>query len=243
MTFSRLDPLDTDQTSLHGRFTSDWETVYYAPRKQPRHTPRLPERVLDAPELIDDFYLNTLDWSVNNVLAVGLGESIYMWDAGTAAIKQLLKMPNQHWVTSLSWEQQGDFMAVGASDHTVQIWDARTLQKLRTMSGHKARVSSLSWNGPLLSSGGRDSTILQRDVRVPEHFVGTLKGHTQEVCGLKWSPAGNLLASGGNDNILNIWDDRSAAAVPPPLLVASRARVRERRNVELRAYACCALGS
>ena len=76
------------------------------------------------------------------------------------------------------------------------------------MSGHHSRVSSLSWNGPLLSSGGRDSTILHHDVRVLDDAVGTLRGHTQEVCGLKWSPAGNLLASGGNDNTLNIWDDR-----------------------------------
>jgi cell division cycle protein 20 (cofactor of APC complex) len=30
--------------------------------------------------------------------------------------------------------------------------------------------------------------------------------HTQEVCGLKWSVNGQQLASGGNDNILNIWD-------------------------------------
>ena len=30
-------------------------------------------------------------------------------------------------------------------------------------------------------------------------------GHQQEVCGLKWSPSGNQLASGGNDNLLHIW--------------------------------------
>lgn len=30
-------------------------------------------------------------------------------------------------------------------------------------------------------------------------------GHNQEVCGLEWSPDGKLLASGGNDNVLNIW--------------------------------------
>lgn len=32
-----------------------------------------------------------------------------------------------------------------------------------------------------------------------------MAGHTQEVCGLKWSPDGSYLASGGNDNLLNIW--------------------------------------
>jgi len=38
------------------------------------------------------------------------------------------------------------------------------------------------------------------------HHIGTAQGHTLEVCGLAWSPDGKLLASGGNDNTLNIWD-------------------------------------
>lgn len=38
-----------------------------------------------------------------------------------------------------------------------------------------------------------------------EHHVATLAGHTQEVCGLKWSLDGRYLASGGNDNLVNIW--------------------------------------
>ena len=45
-------------------------------------------------------------------------------------------------------------------------------------------------------------------MREQRHRVGTLRGHSQEVCGLRWSPSGTLLASGGNDNLLNIWDDR-----------------------------------
>ena len=48
-------------------------------------------------------------------------------------------------------------------------------------------------------------------MRVAEHKVGTLRGHAQEVCGLKWSPWGTQLASGGNDNLLHIWDDRYAS--------------------------------
>ena len=38
------------------------------------------------------------------------------------------------------------------------------------------------------------------------HHAATLARHTQEVCGLKWSPDGKYLASGGNDNLLMIWD-------------------------------------
>ena len=70
--------------------------------------------------------------------------------------------------------------------------------------------------GPVLSSGSRDSSVIQHDVRIADHKVGTLNGHTQEVCGLKWSSAGTLLASGGNDNLLNLWDDRCALSPPPP---------------------------
>lgn len=35
--------------------------------------------------------------------------------------------------------------------------------QLRKMGGHTARVSSLAWNGTMLSSGGRDSQIINHD--------------------------------------------------------------------------------
>ena len=73
-------------------------------------------------------------------------------------------------------------MAVGTSDHKVQIWDVEKLKQVRSMDGHRARVSSLAWNGPMLSSGGRDSMIIHHDVREQRHRSGTLRGHTQEVC-------------------------------------------------------------
>ena len=46
-----------------------------APKKYTRHIPQAPERILDAPELLDDYYLNLLDWSPNNVLGVALGDA------------------------------------------------------------------------------------------------------------------------------------------------------------------------
>ena len=40
--------------------------------------------------------------------------------------------------------------------------------------------------------------------------MAELLGHESEVCGLKWRPDGQMLASGGNDNMVNIWDARSS---------------------------------
>lgn len=54
-------------------------------------------------------------------------------------------------------------------------------------------------------SGSRLGSIHHHDVRVAEHHLATLSGHTQEVCGLRWSPDGRYLASGGNDNLVCVW--------------------------------------
>ncbi|XP_010444866.2 PREDICTED: cell division cycle 20.2, cofactor of APC complex-like [Camelina sativa] len=55
-----------------------------------------------------------------------------------------------------------------------------------------------------------DGKIINNDVRVSSHVVNTYRGHTSEVCGLKWSGSGQHLASGGNDNVVNIWDRSSS---------------------------------
>lgn len=47
------------------------------------------EKVLDAPDLIDDFYLNLVDWGSNNTVSVCLGTSLYLWSANTGSICEL----------------------------------------------------------------------------------------------------------------------------------------------------------
>ena len=41
-------------------------------RKATRFIPKSPDKILDAPDLVDDYYLNLLDWSRSNILAVQL---------------------------------------------------------------------------------------------------------------------------------------------------------------------------
>jgi cell division cycle protein 20 (cofactor of APC complex) len=48
--------------------------------------PKSPDRVLDAPDIVDDFYLNLLDWSDSNVVAIALRDQVYLWTAHTAEI-------------------------------------------------------------------------------------------------------------------------------------------------------------
>lgn len=62
-----------------------------------------------------------------------------------------------------------------------KLWDCSTMKRQRIMGGHSARVSSLSWNSYILSSGSRSGHIIHHDVRQGDHLVAELSSHTQEV--------------------------------------------------------------
>ena len=59
------------------------------PFQKCRKITKTPCKVLDAPALQDDFYLNLIDWSHGNQLAVGLGNCIYLWNAETSKVTKL----------------------------------------------------------------------------------------------------------------------------------------------------------
>jgi cell division cycle 20-like protein 1 (cofactor of APC complex) len=178
-----------------------------------RKIAKAPFKILDAPSLQDDFYLNLVDWSSTNVLAVGLGSCVYMWSACTSKVTRLCDLGPSDSVTSVAWTQRGTHLSVGTNSGEVQIWEASTCKKVRTMSGHVARVGTLAWSSQLVASGSRDRTIFMRDIRAPEPFLRKLIGHKQEVCGLKWSFDDQQLASGGNDNKLMVWNNHSIQPV------------------------------
>ncbi|KAK5133014.1 hypothetical protein LTR08_008301 [Meristemomyces frigidus] len=181
------------------------QTMLLSPRKTPRAVSKVPYKVLDAPELADDFYLNLVDWGSGDILAVGLGAAVYLWNRETGKVNQLCSLEGDT-VTSVAWIQRGSHLAVGTSKGLLLIYDTVAERRLRTMTGHTARISSLAWNAHILSTGSRDRTILHRDVRLPAQYLRRLTGHKQEVCGLKWNSETEQLASGGNDNKIFVWE-------------------------------------
>lgn len=184
-------------------------------RRARRYIPLSADRTLDAPHLLDDYYLNLLDWSSTNVLSIALNNTVYLWHASDSSVSELLNADEEEGpVTSVSWALDGTQIAVGLNNSVVQLWDSQSNKRLRALKGHHERVGALAWNGPILTTGGLDGIIINHDVRIRDHIVQTYRGHTQEVCGLKWSPSGQQLASGGNDNLLYIWDKSMASHNP-----------------------------
>jgi cell division cycle 20-like protein 1 (cofactor of APC complex) len=63
----------------------------------------IPYKVLDAPALQDDFYLNLIDWSNSNILAVGLGSAVYLWAPETGKVTKLCDLSLIDSISSLVW--------------------------------------------------------------------------------------------------------------------------------------------
>jgi cell division cycle 20-like protein 1, cofactor of APC complex len=102
--------------------------LLYSPKKTIRHIPEVPYKVLDAPDLQDDFYLNLIDWSPSNILGVGLSACVYVYNAQSNQVQLLTDLSqtplpstnHQHLniigsdtVTSVHWSEWSNVLAVG----------------------------------------------------------------------------------------------------------------------------------
>jgi cell division cycle protein 20 (cofactor of APC complex) len=167
-------------------------------KRQPRSIPTTAFKTLDAPDLLNDYYLNLLHWGSSNILSIALGGTVYLWHPENGHTESIVELeaPNSY-VSSVQWSGDGKTLAVGTSFNTVQLWDVGRMSMIREMEGHQSRVSCLAWNcgssSDVLSSGGKDSIIINHDIRAARNAYALFAGHTQEVCGLSWSPSGETL--------------------------------------------------
>lgn len=205
----------TTASVLQSQFTNpeispirfDSKQLLLSPVKQFKQISKVPYRVLDAPSLADDFYYSLIDWSSTDILAVALGKSVFLSEHQSGEVIHLCDTPNEY--TSLSWMGAGSHLAIGQGNGIVEIYDVTKEKCIRTLSGHLDRVACLSWNDYILSSGSRDRTILHRDVRMADPYFERIETHEQEICGLKWNQNDNKLASGGNDNMVYVYEGTS----------------------------------
>ncbi|RKP00430.1 hypothetical protein CXG81DRAFT_76, partial [Caulochytrium protostelioides] len=157
-----------------------------------RDIAKTPYKVLDAPDLQDDFYLHLVDWGATNVLAAGLGTCVYLWSAQTGHVTKLVDLaeeppstadpayradtldtnpaaaaasslsPADHFVTSVAWMPRGTHLAVGTQRGTVQLWDVGRCRKIREFRGHLGRVGCLAWQPAI---AGTHTTVLSSGSR------------------------------------------------------------------------------
>lgn len=94
-----------------------------------------PYKILKAPQLLDDFYLNLLDWSVRNDIAVGLANKVTLWCTNQTQQSVLFSYEEEQgkYVSSLIWSNEGQQLAVGTSTGTVDIFDGKYIKYILTI--------------------------------------------------------------------------------------------------------------
>ncbi len=155
--------------------------------------------------------------------------TVRLW---AAASGQLLAALHGHTGATrvVAFSRDGRLLASGGDDGRVRLYDAGSGRPLATLRGHTGGIRgvALSADGHLLASGGEDCLVrlwpltgvadregmpgMQAEASMGRPLAA-LQGHTGMVYGVALSADGGLLASGGADGTVRLWDAGSGACL------------------------------
>ncbi|KAK9451078.1 WD40-repeat-containing domain protein [Limtongia smithiae] len=133
-------------------------------------------------------------------VVTGALESVLVWDLKTG--ERLAKWNELEITTEVTCiaNYGEDVFAVGYSDGSIRVWDAKTETVLVRFSGHRSAISALKFDesGTILASGSRDSNILIWDL-ISETGKFRLRSHKDEITGLEFLP---VVVTGSEDDVM-----------------------------------------
>lgn len=141
-------------------------------KRTQRYVPKSPQRILDAPTIRDDFYLNLIDWGYCNIVAVALENVVYLWNAEAGDSTVLDEFDDPLYVSSVKWSVEGKYLSVGLSDGTLRLYDPKQKKLLRTLRVQLQRVGAIAWRKNIVSYGNRGGSIFHHDVRIQDSKIG-----------------------------------------------------------------------
>ncbi|PAX51638.1 serine/threonine protein kinase [Brunnivagina elsteri CCALA 953] len=144
-------------------------------------------------------------WDTNNY------QEIITLIGHTKAVKSVVFSPDSKYLVSGSW------------DKTVKIWDVETGTKINTLTGHKQQVSAVAFSpdGLYVASASFDKTVciwkleqaLSSKAKIPSNPASIISGHTWAVLAVAFSPNGEILATGSDDNTIKLWEIKTGQEI------------------------------
>jgi WD40 repeat protein len=156
----------------------------------------------DHPSTITD-----IQWHPSEaILASTAYGKVYLWGPEQQAAMRELAWQGS--MLALAWSPNAEYIAAGAQDNSVHFWLMKTGADLQ-MSGYPVKVRELSWDATsrfLATGGGPTPCVWDCSGKGP---AGTepvqLDAHQANVTTLAFQHRGALLASGGADGLVALW--------------------------------------
>eukprot|EP01057_Protomagalhaensia_wolfi_P004638 Protomagalhaensia_wolfi_Nauph_80__4637@NODE_479_length_2457_cov_85_358974_g360_i0_p1_GENE_NODE_479_length_2457_cov_85_358974_g360_i0NODE_479_length_2457_cov_85_358974_g360_i0_p1_ORF_typecomplete_len276_score52_37WD40/PF00400_32/41WD40/PF00400_32/0_0029WD40/PF00400_32/0_00065WD40/PF00400_32/8_5e11WD40/PF00400_32/7_9e12WD40/PF00400_32/1_5e09ANAPC4_WD40/PF12894_7/0_0002ANAPC4_WD40/PF12894_7/0_00021ANAPC4_WD40/PF12894_7/2_7e16ANAPC4_WD40/PF12894_7/0_0016ANAPC4_WD40/PF12894_7/3_3e06eIF2A/PF08662_11/2 len=145
---------------------------------------------------------------VERVVTCSDDNTLSLWTPLTSDQRVTQMLGHQKGVLQAAFSPNGKYIASGACDSSVRLWDGRTGKFLHTYRGHVGPVHQVAWapDSRLFVTGSRDSTLKAwTATAVDKSLKEDLPGHADEVFAVDWSVDGGRVASGGRDKMVRIW--------------------------------------
>ena len=153
-------------------------------------------------------------------MATGCNRSAQIFEAATGTktcVLQDTSAPVQGdlYIRSVCFSPDGKYLATGAEDRQIRIWDIAEKKIKMLLTGHKQEIYSLdfSQNGRILASGSGDKTVRLWNAEngTELHVLYTSPGlnYGPGVTTVTLSPDGRLVAAGALDTFVRLWDTKT----------------------------------
>jgi len=137
-------------------------------------------------------------------------QTVRVWDTRTG---RLIRTFEEHTDSVLSLAFSPDGRLVASAANRVKIWEVGTGRVTRDLRRHRQTVNGVAFDhtGRFLATVSKDDTLILWDL--PARSAHSWKAHEGEARAVDFSPDGKLLASGGDDGAVRIWDAADGALV------------------------------